>query len=195
MFMLWAQHQGKHAFGQTYFHALPVCGCFVPVSIHYSSSKKICMKKSISRSLAARFMIMAAVCLSLVSFSLPGGESFEIYVDKKLVLRHYVSVSKEPKAFHLDSRNPEGQVDIYYNHCGQLGKARSLTVKDAQDRVLKQWRFPGNEKFMSFKAKEVLALQKDIKDGRLTIYYSSEELPKGRMLATVSLAGDNTGRP
>lgn len=153
------------------------------------------MKQFSSRTIAARFMAMAAICAALFSFSLPGGDSFEIYVDKKLVLRHYVSVSKEPKIFQLDSRNQDGQVNIYYNHCGQLGKARSITLRDAGGRVLKQWDFPGTEKFMSFKAREVLNLQKGLKNGRVTIYYSSEELPKGRLLATVATVGDYAGNP
>jgi len=131
-------------------------------------------------------VLLLAVCAALASFTLPspmGGETFEIYVDKKLVLRHFVSVSKEPQSFQLTRENGNAQVDIYYNHCGELGKARHLTLRNAQNKVVKQWNFSGNEKFMSFHAKDLV----DAVEGneKLSLYYSAEQLPKGRFLASV----------
>lgn len=154
------------------------------------------MKTISLRNFAAGMLALISVWATLVSFTPPevnGGESFEIYVDKKLVLRHYVSYSKEPQTFTIDKRNANSQVDVYYNHCGKLGKARHLTIRDGQNKILKQWNFNSEEKFMSFNVKDLNAITKGHE--KLSLYYSADELPKGRFLASVVVTGDNSTNP
>ena len=92
------------------------------------------------------------------------------------------------KTLQLHSASPKDQLTIRYHHCGKVGKNRVVTIKDGQDKLLKEFRFkdvqiPYGE--MSCKVQELLSLKGS--DQVLKLYYSSSELPNGRHLATVSL--------
>ena len=61
-------------------------------------------------------------------------------------------------------------------------------IKDEQNRVVKDMKFAdanGNDIMMSFGAKEILSLQKGDNPPKLKLYYSSKELPGGKLLATL----------
>lgn len=131
---------------------------------------------------------LVALPLMFLSFStLPGGDSYEIYLNKKLVMQQYVAVSKGVKQIVLNQGNYNDEIDVYYSHCGTLGKDRSITLKDANNKVIKTWQFAnttGNNKAMNMKAKDILSLQKT-NGGNLQLYYASQELPAGRLLASI----------
>jgi hypothetical protein len=132
-------------------------------------------------------LLFVALSSLLFSFSTPmGGDSFEIYVNNKLVLQQYVTQMKSVQNLNWSQSNVNDEVTIYYSHCGKTGKNRSITIRDAQNKILKKWQFADageSNKFMSCKMKDILGLQKS--GNSLYIYYSSNELPHGRLLATV----------
>ena len=136
-------------------------------------------------------MITLVVCASLFSFSSGmGGDSYEIYLNKKLLLQQFVSQSSGVKTLQLNQKDYNGQIDIYYSHCGQTGKARNITIKDGQNQVLKEWHFSdGDNTAMSCKVKDILNLQE--KNNKLNLFYSSQLLPKGRLLASIVIVNDN----
>jgi hypothetical protein len=137
------------------------------------------------RSLAIASLILVALSATLFSFSsLPGGESFEIYVNNSMVVQQFVTRDGSLKSFILNEPSSSDVVKVYYNHCGKVGTARALTIKDAQNKVLKTWEFADNDKFMVCKAGDIAALQKHHL-GRLNLYYSSKELSSGRILASI----------
>ena len=146
---------------------------------------------------AAKLFLFAVICTALVSFSTGlGGDHFEIFLNKKLVFREFVHMAKGVKSFELDQSNPDATLDIYYGHCGQTGKSRSITIKDAQDHVLKQFNFSdATSKYMSCKVKDLTHLQKKNSSSKFHLYYSSKELPQGKMLAAISLTHANTVTP
>jgi hypothetical protein len=87
----------------------------------------------------------------------------------------------------LNPASPNDKLSIRYYHCGQAGKNRLVTVKNADDIPLKVWRYkdmPEPVSDMSCTVKDLLQLQKNSK-GFLKIFYSSSELPRGRQLAEV----------
>jgi hypothetical protein len=145
-------------------------------------------------SLAAALLL--TLCVTLVSFSgRPGGQDkFEIYLNHKLILEQYVSQTMTPKYLTLHQSNYNDQIDIFYNHCGKIGKQRRIVIKDEQDRILKKRDFADasfNDGNMNWKVKDIMDLQKDRNLTKLNLYYSSAEIPAGRLLAIVVQGNNN----
>jgi hypothetical protein len=143
----------------------------------------------------SRFMmvksLLVIVCVGLFSFSNNrGGDSFEIWLNGKMMLEQFVHVSSAVQTLHLNAASVNDELDIYYRHCGQVGTNRYITIKDESDRPLKVWKFAdsnGHNPAMSIRLKDISGLKKS-KDTKLNIFYSSNELPKGRVLATLDVS-------
>jgi hypothetical protein len=150
------------------------------------------MKPVQCKSAAIKCLLLVSLCTSLFSFSASkGGDSFEIYLDGKMAIQQYVTMQQGIKSLQLDQSLYNDELTIYYSHCGKTGTDRSITLKDAQNRVLKIWHFPNDAAShspMSCKVKDVLGLQKN--NSALNLYYSSRELPAGRLLASVVISND-----
>lgn len=138
----------------------------------------------------AAIFTMTILSVLLLSF-IPGGDHYEVYLNKKLIFQHFVTQPGSLKSFTLDERNIDDKVDVFYSHCGKLGNKRSISISDGKT-VLKKWRFAddANNKFMSVGAKEILAFQNKNTDRKLNLYYSSEEIPGGKLLASIILDSD-----
>ncbi|HMU46917.1 MAG TPA: hypothetical protein PKC72_11140 [Chitinophagaceae bacterium] len=126
----------------------------------------------------------------LSSFSsLPGGEGFEIYLNNKLVLQQFGTKMNDIKSISLSQAAAGDQVSIKYYHCGHVGKNRVVYIKNKANTTLKEWKYKDVSQpvaAMSFHVSEVLQLRKS-SNGLLGIYYSSSELPEGRLLAKVDI--------
>ncbi len=149
--------------------------------------------KSHSKLIVAKSLLIL-VCATLFSFSSKkGGDSFEIVLNGKRVLQQFVYASKGVQTIQLTATSDNDKLDIYYNHCGQVGKNRYITIKNEKDQPIKVWKFADavdKNGAMSFKLKDILSLRKN-KTDKLNLFYNSSELPAGRTLATI--AGDETG--
>jgi len=134
--------------------------------------------------------LLAATLLSVTFFSFssrPGGDHFEVYLNKKLVFTQIVNHTGSLKSLVLDQRNANDQVDVFYSHCGKIGSKRTIAIKEGKN-VLKQWRFSdATGKFMSVGANDILGYQNKNGDKKLNLYYSSQEIPEGRLLASIIL--------
>ena len=133
-------------------------------------------------------------CITLFSFSTTtGGDSFEIILNGKRVLQQFVYASKGVQTIQLTPTSDNDKLDIYYSHCGQVGKNRYITIKNEKDQPIKVWKVADatdKNGMMSFKLKDILSLRTN-KTDKLNLLYSSSELPAGRTLATI--AGEETG--
>ena len=143
------------------------------------------MKTIISKTFA--LVAIAAAMLSFTANSPAGGEGFEIYVNGKVVLQQFGKNMDNVKTLQLNPASPNDKLTIKYHHCGQVGKNRLVTIKNAEGNPLKVWRYtdataPVGD--MSCTVKDLLSLQKSANRG-LKIFYSCNELPKGRQLAEV----------
>ena len=150
------------------------------------------MKRNIRPLLAGLFFV--ASCTMLSSFSKKmGGDKFEIYVNGKLLLEQFVTSGRTVQSLELKRNSSNEKIEVYYSHCGKTGTGRTITVRNAQNQVLKQWTFAdaSTRSPMSLQAKDILALQKN-KDAKLNLYYSSKELPEGRLLAVITSNGEKT---
>lgn len=152
----------------------------------------------ISTAKAIKGLAAVALCAILFSFSTGkgGGEGFEIYLNNKLVLQQYGSDMNQVKLLNLEKADDDDQLSVRYHHCGRVGKSRTITIKDAQDKVLKEWKFtdvPDAASRVSCKVKDILGLRNG-KNNTLKLYYSSSELPKGRQLTSIVTGAKNVAR-
>jgi hypothetical protein len=127
-----------------------------------------------------------------------GGEGFEIYLNNKLVLQQFGSKMNEVKNISLNQTDGNGELAIRYFHCGQPGKSRVVTIKDETNVVLKEWRF-GDTKTADAKlccnVKDILALPKIKAGKKVSLYYTSTELPGGRKLAILTTNDNSQVQP
>lgn len=141
------------------------------------------MKSAIIKSI-----IWIALCISMFSFKGVGGEGYTIHVNNKLVVEHYVtSKSSTTPSFSLDHASVNAKLLVSYNECGQVGKKRSLTLKDDKGIILKKWDFTNaaqDHAEMRFNAKDVFAFKQ--KSSTLKLFYDSDKVT-GRLLATIIL--------
>ena len=150
------------------------------------------------------FVLLLSLSAMLFSFSVKtaeklfpsdfGGEGFEVYLNNKLVLQQFGDKMDNVKSIQLDQSASNGQLAIRYFHCGQPGKNRVVTIKDEQNVVLKEWRF-GDTKDAAAKlccnVKDILSLPKIKAGKKVNLFYTSSQLPKGRLLAVLTTANKN----
>lgn len=154
--------------------------------------------KTIFQKITAMPIGLLALASLLLSFTANrGGEGFQVYVDNKMVLEQFGKQLDNVHTLTLDRGNFNSQLSIRYYHCGKSGTNREITIRDSENRVLRNWKFAdGNTASMTFpessmacRVSDILAIQKT-GNGKLGLYYTSNELPKGRLLAWLSI---NTG--
>jgi hypothetical protein len=146
------------------------------------------MKQNIKSVLASFFFLSLGGFL--FSFSgKKGGDSFEIFVNGHLVVQHYVAFTKGVQSLQLGQSFPNEKIEVYYSHCGKTGKSRTISIRNEQHDILKQWSFADAEgkSPMTCQVKDILALQKN-GSAKLSLYYSSKEIPEGRLLAVIARA-------
>ena len=149
------------------------------------------MKQIMSKPTAIKSIILIVLCAILFSFShKPGAHSFEIYLNNKLVLQDYVNDKKEAAILSLSQDADQDQLSINYSHCGQIGTARNIIIKDEQNKILKEWHFAdaaaGVKNPMTCKVKDIVALSNG--HNSLSLFYSSKELSNDQLLASIHLA-------
>lgn len=147
-----------------------------------------CVMKNSTRTRFALLMI-AVLASPLMAFTLRGGDSFEIYVGKTLALQQFLHMDKAVKTVDLSTAAATDEIRVTFNHCGQTGTNRKIALKDNL-QVLKEWKFadikPGGSPAMAIPVKEIAALQKNLKGKNLSLFYSSDLMKDGRVLATIS---------
>jgi hypothetical protein len=154
--------------------------------------------KTSNKKFIAMASLLLPLCFALLSFSNgKGGEGFEIYLNNKLVLQQYGNQLNTVKSLQIDQRYSNDELTIKYYHCGRVGKSRSITIKDGQNKILKEWNFSDAavaNAAMTCKVKDILGLKKGNGTITLNLYYSSSELPKGRQLASIVVESKNVAK-
>ena len=113
-----------------------------------------------------------------------GGDVYRIFLNDKLLLEQFVTLPVKTKALSLDGANQNDHFIIHYSHCGLAGKERSIAMKNESGKVLKEW------KFADTKATGMQLTVKKLSDasgknGKTFIYYTSKEIPTGKLLTTL----------
>ena len=142
----------------------------------------------------SKAMMLVALAAALLSFSPRfGGEGFEILLNGKVLLQQFGKDLNTVKNLQLGQVSANDKLTIRYHHCGNVGKNRVVTIKDGQDRVLKQWRYKDSESRvaeMQCSTQDIITLKKAGTDV-FKIYYSSSDLRNGRMLASISVGNND----
>ncbi|HUP12225.1 MAG TPA: hypothetical protein VM187_08445 [Niastella sp.] len=137
--------------------------------------------------LSTLIVALPVLCLGILSFSNNrGGDVFAIYLNGKQVHRQFVHIDKSVKTLQLDASNDNDKIEVFYSHCGSIGKNRTLTLRNENNELIKELKFPdvnNNQSMMGFYRKDVAKARAT----RLNLYYSSKELPDGKLLATIRL--------
>lgn len=146
------------------------------------------MEKLIKTSMGGS-LVLAVLFVTLSSFvAMPGAHSFQVYFDSKMVADQYVGASKTPTPrLIVDGSEKITDLVVRYNECNKpVSGGRTLTIKDENDKFLKEWKFEGATQGlkdpMVCKMKDVLGLAKG-KAATLKLYYSSNEFTEGTQIA------------
>lgn len=136
-----------------------------------------------------KLFALVALCLTVFSFKTNVGlDSFEIYLNKQLLLKQSVNQPLSLRKLQLNKASDKDLLRIYYRHCARPGAAndRNIVIKDDKGNILKKWEFPnatGSDLSMVIPVKELLMLVKKNAQDDLSMHYSANGLPKGETLA------------
>lgn len=154
------------------------------------------MQRHFFQKKAALTLCFAALLLSAFTIR-PGLDSYEIYLNNKLLLKQYVNQPLTLSSLQLTQQNAADQLKIYYAQCNmpdKIGKSRSISVKDEDGTVLKTWKFAdasGKQSAMVIPVKEVLQLEKANAGKALSLFYAAEG-HGGQRLANFHLGQKST---
>lgn len=135
------------------------------------------------------FSIIAALAgvMTFATLRAGGGrDSFKVYLNNRLIYEQWVGEKISLDALQLDESNRADNLTFHYSHCGKIGTGRKLSVKDADGKTLREWKFAnaeGKQSGMVVPVKELLQLrQQDV-----SFFYTASELPKGQLMASFRL--------
>ena len=119
-----------------------------------------------------------------------GLDSYEVYLNNKLILKQSVNQPLNLRVLQLGKTNVNDQLRINYTHCNSKGAGtdRSILIKDEKGNTLKKWQFTnakGADLSMLIPLRDLMQIEKANAGAELSIYYTAQELPKGEMLAFV----------
>lgn len=148
------------------------------------------MKKSTVSSWTVRCLFVLAAAAPLLAFnSFRGGDSLEIYLGKTRLVQQFLHMDKSTKTIDLSPASANEVLKVSFNHCGQTSTNRTLSLK-GNTAVLKQWKFAdikaGASPEMVVSISEIQAVQKANKGKQLSLFYTSDMLKEGRVLATIT---------
>lgn len=140
--------------------------------------------------------VLATLLMGTVVNSPAGGECFEIYQDNKLVLQRCGKDINAVQTISLNAATSNSELTVKYYHCGQVGKNRVLTLKSNDGKTLKEWKFANTPGKYAMKCgvKEIFSVKVSNSSG-LKLYYTSAELPDGKLLAIINTGGNKTTNP
>lgn len=136
-------------------------------------------------------LLLLAITLvaPLMAFTLRGGDSVEIYLGKTLAIQQFLHKDKTLKTVDLSTASATEELKVSFNHCGQTGKNRTLSLKDNK-QVLKEWKFAdiksGGSVQMNIAVKDITAIQKNLKGKQLSLFYTSDLMKDGKVLAILT---------
>lgn len=149
--------------------------------------------KKIIRFTWVHALVGLSLCSILFSFStIIGAHNVQVFLDDKMVIDHYVDSRSIAPTLNLDPAEKHDQLTVKYNECGRTVTDRTITIKDENNQVLKDWRFEGAatglKDPMVCSVKDIVAL-KQKGSNTLKLYYSSKEFPEGQQVAKLVIGG------
>ncbi|ARS38217.1 hypothetical protein CA265_00325 [Sphingobacteriaceae bacterium GW460-11-11-14-LB5] len=140
-----------------------------------------------------KMFALITLCFTTLGFTAKFGlDSYEIFLNNKLILKQAVNQPLSLRMLKLDAAKESDQLRINYRHCtGKgVGTDRIIFLKDDKGNTLKKWAFAnatGSDLNMTIAVKELLQLEKKNANRELSLQYTARELPKGETLAILDL--------
>lgn len=132
---------------------------------------------------------LVTVSIFLLSFATkPGGEGFEILLNNKVIIQKFGNEINSVQNLSLNNNSAVDKLTIKYHHCGRVGKNRVIVIKDGLNNSLKEFHYPDATSAISpmlVNVKDLITLRKG-NTKTLKLFYSSSELPAGRILVTLN---------
>lgn len=150
------------------------------------------------KSVISKTMLLLLISTILFSFlPKPGGEGFEIYLNNRIVIQKFGKEINSVQSLQIDPSLNNAQIIVKYHHCGRVGKNRVITIRDGQNKMLKEFRYADAAKPVSamlLNVKDILSLKKG-NTAALKLYYVSSELTQERLLTTIVTGNQNNTKP
>jgi len=119
-----------------------------------------------------------------------GVDSYSIYLNQKLLFRQSMYMPLALQNLELGQSNPNDELIIYCTRCNapnKIGRGRSIMVKDAEGRKVKEWKFEdvvGGDHAMKIPVREIVTLQKKAASS-LVLFYKAEKLEREQKLSSL----------
>ena len=140
-------------------------------------------------------LAVVALGATLSSFTYMGGDSYTISLNNKQIVKERVHGQVSVPTVSLDKAIATDEYQIFYSECGQIGKTRSLSIRDEKNKTLKEFKFTdvtgGEHTPMALKAGDLTALQQK-GSGKLKLIYVSATHEDGQLLAYLVFKSNNT---
>ena len=140
-------------------------------------------------------LVGVALSSILFSFAPTGAHSVQVYLDSKLVIDQYIHTNMDAPKLILDPSEKNSQLIVKYNECGRTVTGRMISLKDENNKVLKDWHYEGAatgfKEPMACLVKDIMALNPK-ESSTLKLYYSSKEFPQGQQIAYVVIGNKTT---
>lgn len=141
----------------------------------------------------AKSLLILCAGIALQSFSAPGGDYYKVVLNGKLITEQYLTKPAPVQTLSLTQTNNNDRLTIYYSHCGTAGKSRSISLRNKNGSILKEWKYTDSKDMnMPLPVKELL--QASGKSNSASVYYTSKEIPSGKLLITLNLSAQTVAK-
>lgn len=146
------------------------------------------------RSLKRLLMALTLSVISIMIFSSgvkAGVDSYSIFLNGKLLLTQSVIKPLALQNLQLNEANQHDEIVIYYTQCNapnKIGSGRSLIIKAADGKIIKEWKFEDvktSDTGMRIPVKELLALQTNHLSSSLAIFYKAVNADREQKLVSL----------
>jgi len=138
----------------------------------------------------ATTLVVVFASIALCSFAvLPGGDSYEVYLNDQVVKKEHLYGRKEVPTLPLNMNTAQDELSITFSHCGKIDTGRKISLKDEKNATLKEWNFtdsPDVRNRMAIKVSAITGFRNQHSTARLM--YSAREYPDGVQLVTLELS-------
>jgi hypothetical protein len=140
-------------------------------------------------------LMVIALGATLSSFTNMGGDSYAISLNNKQIVKERVHGQTSVPTVSLENAIATDEYQVFYSECGQIGKARALSIRDEKNKMLKEFKFAdvnGDQHTpMTLKAVDLTALQQR-GTSKLKLVYGSSVHSDGQLLAYLVFKNNNT---
>ncbi|MBE7171757.1 MAG: hypothetical protein INR73_14305 [Williamsia sp.] len=136
--------------------------------------------------------------LAFTQSATAGLDSYEIYLNNRLLVKQTVDKPLSLESLQLDKSNINDRLVIYYSQCNapnKIAKGRRILIKDANGGIVKEWKFTdadGANTAMTIPVKELLQLEKKNGSSPLNLVYTAEGHLQGQKLTSLQIGSKST---